>query len=295
MNQTIFSVICGLVILIPLGISNAMIKSITQKTGVNQFLFFRGIVVAPLLIAAFLLNLKLNILSFHFDWLQIIFAFTIAIIGYVALRLLYRAYSLTSVGLASPLTAFNVVVAILLSVIFLGLKLSLMQYIGIAIIVLAIFVIRYDPKKVRHLKLAPNDIKGIDLALLSTLFMGVYLFLVQIPTKVLGPLLTPITSETSGAVTAGTVAIKNDGRISLPNKNVVLPAFIACILITVASIALYLGLEKGNAGIVLALYSSNPIAVTIYGAIVYKEKLNKEQYAAVGLLVLGVVFLRVFG
>lgn len=293
MDVTAFSIICGLIILFSLGISNAMVKSITEKIGVNQYLFFRGIVVAPLLIAVFLINLNLGIFSYKFDLPQMLFVFMAAIIGYVALRFLYRAYHLTKVGIASPLTAFNVVVAVGLSVLFLGLKLNPVELLGILIIVAAIFVIRFEPRELKS-NLAEHDIAGINLALLSTLFMGFYLFIVQIPTKILGPILTPIISESNGSVVGGLVLLKKHEKLKFPHKKSLAQAIVACILITIASIALYLGLEKGNAGIVLALYSSNPIVVTIYGAVVYKEKLHKKQYFAVTLLILGVILIRLF-
>lgn len=275
------------------GIANAMTKTITEKIGVNQYMFFRGLVVASMIFVLFLINTQLKIFSYNVNSLMIVAAFGVAVLGYLALSLLYRSFNLTKVSIASPISSFNVVIAILLSSLFLGLKLNTFQLVAITIIIISVLLIRFNPKDLKSIG-SPEDIKGINLALLSTLFMGIYFFFIQIPTKILGPLLTPISTESQGYIVAYSVMKYKKEQFKFPNKRSLGQAFLATMLIVIASVALYFGLQEGNAGIMLALYSSSPIISAIYGGIVYKEKLVSRQYFAIALLIAGVIALRIY-
>lgn len=293
MENVAFSVVCGLILMFSLGIANAMIKSITQNIGVNEFLFVRESFVSIFLILLFIFNLRLQIFPYNLNVSHMIFAFLVAIIGYFALNYLYKSYNLTKVGLASPISSFNVVIAICLSVIFLGLRLNIYQVVGVSIIIFGVLLVKFEPKSLA-VKLHKNDIRGINFAFLSSILMGAFLFLIQIPTKVLGPILTPIMSEANGVLVAKIFMLKNNQTISFPTKKALIQTLGACLLIAIASVALYYGLSKGNAGIILALYSANPVVVTVYGAIFYNERLHLKQYFAIFFLILGVVIIRFF-
>lgn len=275
--------------MVSLGIANSMTKNITAKVGVDQYMVIRTFLCVLFLTGIFFVGL----FEYHFDLTQILFGLSLTLIGYFALNFLYRGLNIGKIGLVSPVSSVNVVFAILLTTVFLGVKLSVVQIIAISAIVAGVVLIRLDPKALRD-HLTKNDKTSLNYALISGVLMGIFLFASQIPTRTLGPILAPITFESGSFLVGSFVLLYRKKKITLPEIRTSVSIVIAIALVTVATVGLYYGLKNGNPAIILALYSSNPIVATVYGAIVHKERLTFNQYLAIAIVVAGVISLRVF-
>ncbi|MBU1111419.1 MAG: DMT family transporter, partial [Nanoarchaeota archaeon] len=50
-----------------------------------------------------------------------------------------------------------------------------------------------------------------------------------------------------------------------------------------------MGIQNYNVSIIAAIAFANPLIATLYGKIVYKEKLKLQQYFALAIIIAGIV------
>ncbi|RJO61736.1 DMT family transporter [candidate division WS5 bacterium] len=289
MDTTTLSITLGIITMISLGIGNSMTKPITSKMGVDHYMLFRNFIMSVFLI----LVLFSGIFESKIDLVQILFGLSLSVMGYFGLTYLFKALKTTKVGLASPVSSVNVVFTILLTYLFLQVKLSPMQIVAILAIVLGIFLIRFDKNAIKN-HFTKKDIKGLNYALISGVLMGVFMFLSQIPARVIGPILTPLTLEGGMFIFGSILFIAKGRKVNVPDVKLSLKTLLAIAFIAIAVISLYYGLKNGNPAIMFALYSANPIIAVLYGAVLFKERLNIQQYISISIVVIGIVLLRVF-
>jgi drug/metabolite transporter (DMT)-like permease len=281
-------ILLGLTAMLAMGISNAMSKKPANELGSRRTIFFRGLVICALwaLIIPFLLDRS------FFPPLYIAIAIGIAaLFGYVPLMLYYTSLTKGKIGVVSPIANSSGMFTILLAALFFGERLGGLQLIAIAAIVAGIILVSMKPEDLRAFKFGAEG--GIGYALVAAVLWGVLYFLLKIPVLALGAALPAMILEFVTMISSGVHMKISGDSFSVPGREM-FPYLAAMAVTGVVGVFSYnTGISTYGVSIVAALAFSCPVVSTIYGRIVYGEKLTVLQYAATALTVLGVVGLAV--
>jgi len=284
-----FGIIFGLIAMFGFGIANALVKIPTKKIGIIRTIFVRGIFSSLMLFLILLFFLP----ETNFDLTYIFIAVIIAIIGYIPLATFFKAIKSGKVGIITPIANSSIIFTVLLSIIFLKESLLATQILAILLIVVGIILTSINFKDLKNSNLFRLE-SGIPYALVSAILWGVVFFLLKIPVNVLGPILTSFIVE-FGIMIFSILHIKvaND-PFNFPNRKMLIHIFFIALFAIVGSLFFNLGIERSSVSIVAALTFSAPLVSTLYGKIVYKEKLTTIQYSALFLILLGVILISYF-
>lgn len=284
---TTLSLLLGTLAMITMGIANAMGKIPSKRSGIEPFLFYRGIIIC---IIFGLVAWRLTDPS-QYDLLFIAFALLLSAFFYFALAYLYKAVAIGKVGLVSPVTTLNVAISLTLTTILLKVPLSLPQILLIIMIIIGILVLSLDFKDFSASNIFDKS-SGVPYAMITALLWGVLFFLVQFPIKHLGAYLTTFLLDFGiliCAVVKNIFVAKDFRPHSVANswKHIVGVAIFSAI----GALAMYLGMQVANSAIVIAVSTASPLSAMLYGRIFYKEKLSPLQYGAIIIVILAIVAL----
>lgn len=282
-------IIFGIIAMLGFGISNALVSVPAKNIGILRTMFIRGIFSSLMLFLILLFFLSETNFSFNY----ILIAVIIAIIGYVPLATFFKAIKLGKVGIVTPIANSSVIFTVLLSIIFLKESLLATQILAILLIVTGIILTSINFKDLRNSNLF-NVSSGIPYALVSAILWGVVFFLLKIPVNVLGPFLTSFIIE-FGILIFSILHIKvaNDSLI-FPSRKMLIHIFFIAFFAIIGSLFFNLGIKISSVSIIAALTFSSPLISTLYGKLVYKEKLNAVQYSALFLILLGIILVSYF-
>ena len=130
-------VIFGILSMLGYGLSNAISQVPAKKVGVTRTVFYRNLLIAPIIFIVLLFFLSSTTVSLTY----ILIAAGISIIGYIPLATYVKAVKHGKVGVVTPISHSSLLVTVILSLIFFGEKLTALQTIAIALIVLGVMLI----------------------------------------------------------------------------------------------------------------------------------------------------------
>ena len=280
----------GLLSMVGYGLSNALSQPLTQKIGSSKTLFLRNLVIVPILLAVFLLfplppNYALTFVAI---------AFAIGILGFVPTLAFYKAIKIGKVGIIAPVASSSVIFTVLLSLLFFGEPLSILQASSIALIIAGVLLISVNPKDWKNL-LRGGMPSGVLFALVASVLWGVVFFLLKIPVNVIGPILTSLLLEFGVLAASGACLVLGKSGFKLPDRGAFILVFAVAATGAAGTLFFSLGVQISAVSIVAALSMSSPLVATLYSRFFYKEKLARLQWLAVALIVGGIVLLELLG
>ena len=277
-------IIFGLLTMLGYGISNAMVKVVVQKIGPVRTTFFRNTLVSVILFVVMLFYISQTDFNLWF----IVIAISISFLGYIPLITFYKALNVGKVGVIAPIANSSFIITVILSVVFFSEKLQSLQIAAIVFVLIGIILISIDFKELKNSgvkKLAA----GVPLAMLTCILWGLVFFLLKIPVNVIGPVLTSLILEVGIMIWSGLhLGVKKE-RLRMPDKKTLLMVSGVAIFTALGTLCYNLGIEIASVSIVVALGFSSPLVATIYGRLVYKEKLGMIQYLGILVVLFGVV------
>lgn len=165
--------------------------------------------------------------------------------------------------------------------------------ISIILILVGVILISLDFNDLKNSHLFKRS-SGIPYALITCFLWGLVYFLFKIPVNVLGPILTSFILELGILLYSGIHISLSKSGYSLSNKKILLYVFLVAFFGAIGTLFFNLGIKNYNVSIVAALTFANPLVATLYGKIVYKEKLYLQQYMAIALMIIGVILISYF-
>ncbi len=282
-------IVFGLVAMMGLGLCNGISQEIVRKIGVSRSVFFRNLFIVLMLIpfaACFLPSAPP-------DPLFVLIALAIGLIGYLPLAFFSKAINLGKIGTITPISNSPFIITILLSVVFFGEILSLLNILSLALIIVGIILISVDFRDLKN-----SDIfrisSGIPFAFVAFFLWGIVFFLLKIPVNVIGPIITSLLLE-SGVLAGSKInmIISRKGW-DLPERRTLFKIFLMSLTGFLGSLFYNLGISVMEVSIVVALTFSNPLVSVLYGKFVYGEKLGVLQYVAIIMIITGIVSISLF-
>ncbi len=286
----VISIFFGIVSMFGFGLSNAISQVPSKKIGGKRTVFFRNF---------FIIILFLMFLPFfseiNFSVKHIIITLGISLIGYIALVSFYTALSKGKVGLVSPVANSAVIFTVIFSTIFFHESLISIQWISIALIVIGIILTSLDFRDIRNSNLLKIS-SGIPYALITCFLWGLVFFLFKIPVTVLGPILTSLISESGVMIFSGIDLKISKIYFKIPDKKTLQSVFLVAFFAAIGLLFFNLGInqEYSSVSVVAAISFANPLVATLYGKIIYKEKLNVQQWIAILLILTGIITISYF-
>ncbi len=287
---SIVAIIFGIISMIGFGLSNAISQIPSKKIGGKRTIFFRSFFITILFLIALPFFKEVS-----FSVKYIIITLGISLIGYVALISFYNALSKGKVGLVSPVANSAVIFTVIFSTIFFHESLAPVQWIAIFLIVSGIILTSLNLRSVRDSSLFKLS-SGIPYALITCLLWGLVFFLFKIPVTILGPILTSLISEVGLMIFSGIDLRVSKTYFKIPDRKVLKLVFLVAFFGAIGLLFFNLGINQENSsvGVIAAISFANPLVAILYGKIVYKEKLNFQQWIAVFLILIGIVTISYF-
>lgn len=281
-------VIIGLVVMLFWGVGAFLQSILTRKLGAFKSQFVANLFVIIILVIALLFYRNLLVISFINLILLIISSFLLVF----GLLSFYLGIEIGEVSVLSPISSSNTVITLILAFIFLKEEITSLKIISILLIMIGIFLISTDIRKIKHLK----HVKGIGYAFISFLFQGIAFFILSVVNQditILG-----INSSAPHFITVffysvtinalffiGAALFKKEipKLEDLKDNGIKIIFIINFFLFSFAWIIMNYGLSLGNVTLLLPVSSLSPAIMVILAMIFLKEKLVLNQ--KVGLLI----------
>lgn len=299
----------GLITAIGWGLGDFLSRPASQSVGAYRTLFyvqFTGAIVLSIYLLASGELVHLIETTAWQTWAWAVLAISLNMGSSLAL---FQAFKIGKLSLVSPITSCYSVVTVILSLIS-GEHLTIMQAVGIGLVLLGIVGISIEPKtatvpetgiiaeeiitnKTVVLKQKRQPLKGLNWAIASALGYGLGLWMLGfLVTPHLGGVattwLTRITTPTLIFVLAPVVR----QSLKLPRGNVWWLLLIISITDTIAFVTFAIGLTLDEISIVTPLSSLYSAVTIILAALFLKERLHLRQWLSIGLIFAGILFVK---
>ncbi|MGH2498841.1 MAG: DMT family transporter [Candidatus Limnocylindria bacterium] len=221
---------------------------------------------------------------------QLPYAVALAVLGFLALLVFYRALALGPIAVVSPIAGAYLAVAILLIVAFLGERLSLAQTGAVGLTFAGVVLASTDLRTLAATVGRP--LPGVGLAVLAMLGFGAWAALLAQATRVQDGLATVLLLRVASVVILAALALGLRSALPARRDGAVLALVVTVGLFdTLANVLYVLGVQSGHATIVATGSGVYPVVPALLAITVLGERLAPNQYAGVALLVAGLVAL----
>ncbi len=212
------------------------------------------------------------------------------LIAYSCYYMYYYTLSRGELSLTGTILATYPIATVLLSVIFLGERLNILQVVGIIVIILGGILIAL-PKK--SLEGEIKDYGWLKWGIITSLLIGSSDFLLKYSVNSIGAhsqiFYIPFVMI---LVSAATFYIDKENR-KLPklSKKLILPSLLGVLLFSIGNVLFFLAYEVGNASLVAPVSSIYPALMVILAVFFLKEKVSFRQFLGIGGTTLGIILL----
>lgn len=281
MNIVTSSILLGLISMLGYGLSTVFSKTIIQKYGAAK-----SVAIREIYIVGFCLILALPFLHSVQNWQMFLVGILAGAVGYLPLLAFFKAIEHSPIGIVSPITSTAPIVSVVLSLIFLGTPVSVLQWVAISIIVIANILISLSVNNSGN----NNWRAGIPYALFAMVGWGVYFFLLIPIARNLGPWTTPLATE-GGVLISSMLFLLVTKQLpkarQIADPKVIFPA--VCIFVGVVTYALACMFALPS--IFSSLSQSSGIVAVVLGAVLLKERLGLRKRILTVVMIAGVVLL----
>lgn len=220
-------------------------------------------------------------------FLTIILAFVIP----VALVSFYEGLRVGNAAVVGTIASSYSAVAVLLSVILLGERVSFYQGLFIAIIFLGIVLSGLDFKKLG----ARNFLfdKGIPYAILAMLLWGIFFAFIKIPISKVGWFWPGYISVFTFPLILLFMKFKKV-KLEKLNKKTLIVLFLSALLINIGGFSYNIAVSMSSVVLIAPIASSAVTLFVILAFFIFKDKITRQQIAGIITTLVGIVLLSVF-
>ncbi len=245
-----------------------------------QFLIF--IVFAPFFLG------ELKNLTFGFLIINLI----LGLIAAGASTTFYEAMKEGSASLAGTIVGSFAALTVILSLIFLGERLSLPQSLAILIIFGGMIIALLDFKTLTQSKLLKS--RSIVFALASMILWGIYWAFLKIPVQAIGWYWPIVFSQIMYFVVFIYMRFKKM-KLEKPTAKGILPALVLnSLILGIGSFSYNLGIERGLVAVVAPIAGAYSVLFAILAYFVFHDKLRKKEGIGIVVTLVGIVLLSYF-
>lgn len=279
--------LAGLISMVGWGIADFLAAKSSRNVGVLRTLFFAQLVGFLAIGAYFILTAELP----KIEEKEIIVALALSFIYVGGFLLFYKSLEIGPVSVVSPICASYGMVAVVLSVLFLGEVLSSKQISGVILVILGVILASTNLKEVFSKGLKVSS-KGTIFAIFAMISWGVfYTFLTSLVDKwgwFFAALITRIFLLFFLFLYS---LLFKQTLLFKPTRSVAFLIFGIGISEVIATLSYNIGIEKDLTAIVAPVSATFPLITIILANIFLKERLIFNQYLGVAFTIFGLVLL----
>lgn len=256
-----------------------------SKKAINESGLFRSLAYSYLLIVILLFSGALILGEKIYFPAELLPRYLVQVaVGAIAVIALFKALEEGKASIVAPLTKFYVLLVLAISIVFFSEKITVLQIIGSALIVISATILGF--KDIKKMKLEA----GV-LYLIITVFGWAYFYsFLKIFVDALGFYLATVLVETGVAVAVIFYFVLGKKDLKLDFKN---SGSIAIRAIALFAGALFYNYSIAQIGIGLtaSIVAASPLATAVIAYFILKEKLEVYKYLAIILTVMGLVLI----
>ncbi|MBI4052630.1 MAG: DMT family transporter [Candidatus Diapherotrites archaeon] len=208
------------------------------------------------------------------------------IAGAIAIVALLKSYHKMETAIAQPLANIYVLMIIAISALFLNESLGAMQAVGATAILLSSAVIAAKKSLLRY-----KIVDGAKFIAITATGWTIYYIMLKFLTKSLGPYNTAFYSQALIGLIILAYVLLSKRKIELPTRQNSFFLLGGGLAIVDLSLAFNLLMQKTGLAITASISAGLPITTAVFAAVFLNEKLEARKYAAIALLVLGLIAL----
>ncbi len=222
------------------------------------------------------------------SWSAVLFGGLSGVSGALAISLLYACLAIGPMSILSPVTAVvSAIVPAAVGIFVAHNRLGTLGYVAIALALIAVVLVGF----VRDERAVRPTLRGLSMAALSGIFIGMFLVLINLTPKNSG-LVPLIANRGVNAIimmaTVGILAVlaRRRGQPTAGGWRPGLRLAIACgIVDVVANCGLLIGIRLGELTVIAVLTALYPAGTIILARIVLKERIATVQYIGLALAI----------
>ncbi len=279
-------IVFALVSLLGWGVGDIFVTIISRKLG-NLQAYFLGFILAWLFASLYIpLAGGIN------DYGMFFLAFGLNIIHTFANLSYFKGLEVGNASLTGTVGGSFSFVAVFISVLIFGEKLTLFHLFGIGLIFAGITLASLNWKEMKTLKKHSilSD-KGVYYGLLAMLGWGIYFSLIRIPAEKIGWYWSGYTLYLTLPFLLFLKPLENNWRDIFKDYKLILTLLMMVVLITAADFSYNLGILAGFTSTVAPIAGSYPIVFVVLSRFVFKEKLTLSQKSGIFLTLIGIVII----
>lgn len=206
--------------------------------------------------------------------------------------LYYEALRIENRAIVGTIASSFPLVTVILSILFLGERVSAQEAIAILVVFVGLFLASFDIDQLRSKKFIFS--RGILLAIIAMIAWGTWFAFIKIPVSKIGwfwpnyfafltfPPLIFIYMKIKGK------------KLESPTKNnIFVPLIVSTLLVRIAEFSYNLGITKGLVAVVASISGANTTLFVILAFLFLKDPIKKQQTIGIIITIFGIIFLSI--
>lgn len=201
----------------------------------------------------------------------------------------YEALKISSRALVGTIASSFPAIAVLVSVLFLGERVSMQQILAIVIIFAGLILSGINIRELRNKNIFSD--KGVILAFITMLSWGIWIALIKIPVSKIGWFWPNYFTFLLFPLLFLYIKIRKI-KIEKPTINhAFVPFIVSTALVRVAEFSYNLGISKGLVSVVAPIAGANPTLFVILAFLFFKDPITKQQIIGIVTTLSGIIIL----
>ena len=266
------AILFALIALVGWGVGDIFGTKVARKIG-NVYGFF-WLHIFALLFSSLYIPWAGRIENFTY----LLLAFLLGLIVSFSSLLYFRGLEVGNASLVGTIAGSFSIITIALSMIFFGEKVTLVQLMGIILVILGVILSSFkieDSKRKTWQSFLSNP--GIIYALIAMVGWGIYFAFIRIPAEKIGWFWSYYPANFTAFLLIPFGLIKSNAFDIFKKPQTFTHTVLFMILVTIATFAYNLGILRGLTSIVAPISGSYPVLFVILTRIVFKDRLSRQQ------------------
>jgi len=280
-------ILFAIVAMIGWAFSDFFVVQAVRKGCVFKTFLWSQVIAVLTYLGIFIFFFKMPIIS-SATFALIMIAGFFGVILYLAF---YKGLQIGYVSVISPIAASGVIIAIILSTIFLGETLTSLQAIGVGFAILGAILTSFKFHDLIKLKLKSLAV-GVKYALVAMIAIGIYLVLLDMLVEELGWFLPLLLVKVSTVLYFLVYTSMRKKNLSFPKKA---PLFVILVGVfeVIGALSYMAGIGLEFTALVAPISATAPMLTIILARMFLKEMLDTNQKLGVVTVIIGVVLLSI--
>ncbi|OGY24507.1 MAG: hypothetical protein A2172_02740 [Candidatus Woykebacteria bacterium RBG_13_40_15] len=204
----------------------------------------------------------------------------------------YEALKIETRALVGTIASSFPFVTVVLSILFLGERVTSQQLIAIIIVLGGLFLSIFDIGEVRNKNFKSR--KGLFFAVMAMVMWGSWFAFIKYPVDQIGWFWPNYIAFLTFPLIFILLKLRGQKLEKVTQNNALAPFLISTILVRIAEFSYNLGISKGLVAIVAPIAGANPTLFVVLAFLFLKDPIKKQQLIGIFVTLFGIILLSIF-